>query len=82
MPKTTNKEPSFEQALAQLEAIIEAMEEGETPLADLVAKFEEGTKLLNQCQSKLSEAELKIEKLNAESGALEAIEDLSEPQTS
>lgn len=47
------------------------MEEGETPLADLVAKFEEGSKLLKLCQGKLKEAELKIEQLNLQNGELE-----------
>jgi len=71
MAKTGKDDLSFEAALDELEAIIEAMEEGETPLADLVAKFEEGTKLLKHCQSKLNEAELKIEKLNLDTGEAE-----------
>ena len=50
------------------------MEDGETPLADLVAKFEEGSKLLKVCQDKLKEAELKIEQLNLKTGELDSIE--------
>jgi exodeoxyribonuclease VII small subunit len=56
-------EPSYEEALEKLENLIEAMEGGEVPLADLVARFEEGSKLLQLCQARLKEAELKIEKL-------------------
>ena len=55
--------PSFEDALAQLETIVEAMEAGDVPLADLLAKFEEGNKLLKVCESRLKEAEMKIELL-------------------
>jgi exodeoxyribonuclease VII small subunit len=55
--------PSFETALARLEAIVDAMEQGEVPLADLLAKYEEGTKLLKVCETRLKDAELKIEKL-------------------
>lgn len=73
MPKKTD-EPSFEEALERLESIIESMETGDTALADLVAKFEEGSKLLKICQSQLKKAELKIEKLNLKSGELEAFE--------
>ena len=73
MPKK-NESPDFETALERLESIIESMESGETALADLVAKFEEGSKLLNVCQTKLKEAELKIEKLNLKSGKLEGFE--------
>jgi len=62
------KEPklSFESALAKLEAIVESMETGEVPLADLLAKFEEGNKLLKHCEARLKEAELKIEQLKKE----------------
>jgi exodeoxyribonuclease VII small subunit len=69
-----NEELTFENALERLEGIIESMESGDTALADLVAKFEEGSKLLVTCQSKLKEAELKIEKLNTQNGELEPFE--------
>lgn len=54
---------SFEAALAKLETIVDSMESGEVPLAELLAKYEEGTKLLKLCESRLKDAELKIEKL-------------------
>ncbi len=54
---------SFETALAKLEAIVESMESGDVPLAELLAKFEEGTKLLKVCEVRLKDAELKIEQL-------------------
>lgn len=54
---------TFEAALAKLEAIVESMESGDVPLADLLAKFEEGSKLLKVCEARLKEAELKIEQL-------------------
>lgn len=57
---------SFETALSKLETIVESMETGEVPLADLLAKFEEGNKLLKHCESRLKEAELKIEQLKKE----------------
>ncbi len=54
---------TFETALSQLESIVETMESGEVPLAELLAKFEEGTKLLKICEARLKDAELKIEQL-------------------
>ncbi len=54
---------SFEAALGRLESIVESMESGEVPLAELLAKFEEGTQLLKVCESRLKDAELKIEQL-------------------
>jgi exodeoxyribonuclease VII small subunit len=57
---------SFEAALSKLETIVESMETGEVPLADLLVKFEEGNRLLKHCESRLKEAELKIEQLKKE----------------
>ena len=54
---------SFEDALSQLETIVETMESGDVPLADLLAKFEQGNKLLKVCETRLKDAELKIELL-------------------
>lgn len=54
---------TFEAALERLEAIVDSMEQGEVPLAELLGKYEEGTKLLKVCEARLKDAELKIEKL-------------------
>jgi exodeoxyribonuclease VII small subunit len=54
---------SFETALGKLESIVDAMESGDVPLAELLAKFEEGSKLLKVCEARLKDAELKIEQL-------------------
>ncbi len=64
-PKDKEKEKAiaFEEALEKLESILESMESGDIPLAELVSQFEEGNKLLRLCQKRLQEAELKIEKL-------------------
>lgn len=61
-PVKTDNVP-FEEALKRLEGIVEAMESEDLPLESLLARFEEGTKLVKVCQAKLAEAELKIQKL-------------------
>jgi exodeoxyribonuclease VII small subunit len=53
----------FEEALKRLESIVESMEAQELPLETLLARYEEGTRLSQLCQSKLNEAELKIQQL-------------------
>lgn len=62
------KEPSFEQDLAGLEAIVEALEEGGLSLDESVKQFEQGMKLWKRCEKALAEAEKRIEVLmeNAE----------------
>ena len=77
MPTKKNK-PTFEDSVARLEALIEAMENGDTQLADLVAKFEEGSKLIKECQSQLKEAELKIEQHNIKNAKIEPFDDRGE----
>ena len=53
----------FEDALKNLETIVAAMESEDLPLEVLLAKYEEGTRLVRTCQEKLAEAELKIQQL-------------------
>jgi len=77
-------QPSFEEALAKLESIVEAMETEELPLESLLSQFEEGTKLARLCQSKLADAELKIQRLEQDAdGAVSAAPatDLEAPAT-
>ena len=57
------KNPPFEEALQKLESVVEAMESDDLPLETLLAKYEEGAKLVKICQEKLAEAELKIQQL-------------------
>ncbi len=57
------KTPTFEEALKRLEQLVESMESDELPLETLIARYEEGMKLVKVCQAKLAEAELKIQQL-------------------
>jgi exodeoxyribonuclease VII small subunit len=56
-------EPTFEQALASLEQIVRELEEGRCGLAESLARYEEGVKLLKQCHLQLQQAERRIEVL-------------------
>ncbi|PTX91120.1 exodeoxyribonuclease VII small subunit [Opitutus sp. ER46] len=64
----------FETALEKLESIVESMESGEVPLAELLAKFEEGNRLLKVCETRLKDAELKIEQLKKQKDGSVAFE--------
>ena len=54
---------SFEEALNNLESIVETLEGGGIPLSELVSEYEKGTRLLEICRKRLGEAELRIEKV-------------------
>ena len=60
------KEISFEEALAQLENIVRELESGRIKLDDAVKAYETATKLKKICEDKLSNARLKIEKIEAD----------------
>ena len=49
--------------MKKLESVVGAMESDELPLEALLARYEEGTRLVKICQGKLAEAELKIQQL-------------------
>jgi exodeoxyribonuclease VII small subunit len=53
----------FEEALKKLEGVVEAMESDDLPLETLLARYEEGARLVKICQEKLAEAEIKIQQL-------------------
>ena len=54
---------SFENAIKELEAIVEELEGNEISLDDAVSAYERGAKLKNICQKRLDEARLKVEKI-------------------
>ena len=54
---------SFEDALAQLEKIVQELESGRIKLDDAVASYENATALKKLCEEKLKTAQLKIEKI-------------------
>ena len=53
----------FEEALKKLEGVVDAMEADDLPLETLLARYEEGARLVKICQEKLAEAEVKIQQL-------------------
>jgi exodeoxyribonuclease VII small subunit len=60
-PKMAEK--TFEQAISELEKIVEELEQGELSLEDSIKKFEKGMKLSKLCNDKLNQVEQKLKKL-------------------
>ena len=54
---------SFEEALIELEEIVGNLEQGANKLDDAIEAYERGTLLKKHCESKLSEAKARIEKI-------------------
>ncbi len=64
------KKPSvdFEQALQELEALVERLEQGDLSLEESLKLFERGMALTRACQKTLKEAEQKVEILTIRRG--------------
>ncbi len=55
---------SFEDALAQLEEIVRNLEGGDSALDDAIAAYERGAALKRHCESKLRQAQARVEKIS------------------
>lgn len=62
------KAPTFEDSLAELEQLVERMEQGNLPLEEGLKLFERGIQLTRACQKALQEAEQKVQILLEEHG--------------
>ena len=57
------KDLSFEEALAELEASVRRLEEGNLPLSEAITLYERGMHLARQCNDLLDAAQLQVEQL-------------------
>ncbi|NVJ49705.1 MAG: exodeoxyribonuclease VII small subunit [Gammaproteobacteria bacterium] len=57
---------SFESQLAELEQIVNQMEQGDLPLEEALKQFEQGVKLTTGCQALLDQAKQRIQVLSAD----------------
>ena len=65
--ESASNEVRFEDALGELESLIEAMEGEDLPLDDLVASYSRGMELWKVCQQRLDNARLKVDAISARS---------------
>jgi exodeoxyribonuclease VII small subunit len=69
MPES--KTPDFEQALAELESLVERLERGDLPLDEALKTFERGVELTRHCQGALKAAQQRVEILLNRNGQVE-----------
>ena len=67
--------------MAELEAIVERLEQGDLSLEDSLQQFERGVVLTRSCQAALKQAEQRVKVLSAKPGAEPVLEDF-EPEDS
>ena len=54
---------SFEEALAELQALVKSLEKGDSKLDDAINSYQRGVDLKRHCEAKLRDAQLKVEKI-------------------
>ena len=57
------KEKKFEEAMSELEQIVQQLERGDIPLDEAIAKFQEGMALSQYCNETLTKAEETVSKM-------------------
>ena len=77
MSAESDKEPTFESLLEQLEHLVEKLEKGELPLEQALKLFEEGIELTRSCHERLDQADERIAVLTRGAGGEEQEEPLS-----
>ena len=70
MPAETTPDPvlaslSFEDALSELERIVRGLEAGQQRLEEAITAYERGSALRRHCETKLREAEMRVERIVA-----------------
>ncbi|WP_210609660.1 exodeoxyribonuclease VII small subunit [Priestia flexa] len=64
------KEQTFEDAMEQLEKIVNNLEEGDIPLEEAIEKFQQGMSLSKFCHDRLQQIEKQMENILQEDGTL------------
>lgn len=78
MTKPDVKALSFEDAMGQLEKIVDALDSGDVSLEKSIDIYEQGAALQKHCEDKLKQAEMRVQKIVADSsGKATAAEDTS-----
>ncbi|CQR46783.1 Exodeoxyribonuclease 7 small subunit [Paraliobacillus sp. PM-2] len=70
----TDKELTFEEAMNQLEEIVEKLEEGEVPLEKAIQYYQEGMRYSKICSDKLTNFEKQMTQIMNEQGETESFE--------
>ncbi|WP_106497186.1 exodeoxyribonuclease VII small subunit [Lentibacillus sp. Marseille-P4043] len=70
----THEETSFEEAMLELEKIVERLEEGDVPLEKAISYYQEGMKLSKLCNDKLKQVQAKMTQIMNEQGETKPFE--------
>ncbi|WP_216829446.1 exodeoxyribonuclease VII small subunit [Alkalihalobacterium elongatum] len=73
MSEQKREELSFEDAINELESVVEKLEQGDVPLEEAISMFQQGMNLSKLCHDKLTVVEKQLEQILTEDGQLEEV---------
>ena len=65
MSNTELEKLTFEEAMQELEKLVESLDKGNVSLDEAIAAYDRGSKLKDYCQKKLNDAKMKVETIQA-----------------
>ncbi|KRN59116.1 exodeoxyribonuclease VII small subunit [Limosilactobacillus secaliphilus] len=75
---TARKKVTFEEQMAQLQTIVNNLQQGDLSLEDALKNFKEGTKLANKLQTQLDKSQKTLAQLVDENGNVKPAEEKGE----
>jgi len=65
MSNTELEKLSFEEAMQELEKLVDSLDKGDVSLDEAIAAYDRGSQLKDYCQKKLHDAKMKVETIQA-----------------
>ena len=80
MSNTELEKLTFEEAMHELEKLVDSLDKGDVSLDEAIAAYDRGSQLKDHCQNKLNEAKMKIETIQS-SDNIDTVPEKSSPFT-
>ncbi len=65
MSNTELEKLTFEEAMQELEKLVDSLDKGDASLDEAIAAYDRGSQLKDYCQKKLHDAKMKVETIQA-----------------
>tara|TARA_Y100001935_G_scaffold9298_1_gene7226 strand:+ start:259 stop:507 length:249 start_codon:yes stop_codon:yes gene_type:complete len=69
---------TFEEAMKELEKLVDSLDEGDISLDEAISAYDRGSQLKDYCQKKLHEAKMKVETIQS-SDNIDTIPEMASP---
>ena len=65
MVNDTLEKMTFEEAMKELETLVDSLDKGDVSLDEAIAAYDRGSQIKDHCQNKLNEAKMKVEAIQS-----------------